>query len=118
LRNGGNFFVGYQWTRNSTANTTTGLVPTADQRAGDLSTLAPIIDPTNGTPFLGNIIPDYRISPQAKALLNLYPLPNFTGGTQYNYQIPIVTDIHQDSMQGRWNKPVGRKNQLAATYAF
>ena len=34
LPRGPNFFVGYQWTRNNTAQTNSALVPTLDERAG------------------------------------------------------------------------------------
>jgi len=98
-RNGPNFTVNYQWLHNRNASTQTGLMPTAAQRAGDLPTVT---------------IPASQISPQALALLNLYPLPNFTGSTRYNYQIPLINNQHQDSMQGRMNKQV-KKNQYSGT---
>src|ERR1035438_5232419 len=82
--NNGNFFVAYQGTRNRNASTQTALMPTAAERTGDLSqTLNPLgnpvqlTDPSSGAPFPGNAIPATRISPQAKALLNFYPSPNF-----------------------------------------
>src|SRR5262249_9437091 len=103
LKNGPNFFIGYQWTRNRTVNTQTGLMPTADERNGILPglTLSPA-----------------QISPQASALLQLYPLPNFTGSSRYNYQIPVIGATHQDAAQGRLNKTVGRKNQLSGTFGL
>ena len=65
--NNGNFFIGYQGTRNRNASTQTGLVPTAAERGGDLSqTLNQLgqpvvaIDPSTGAPFPGNIIPVNR----------------------------------------------------------
>ncbi|MBI4477881.1 MAG: carboxypeptidase regulatory-like domain-containing protein, partial [Acidobacteria bacterium] len=51
-------------------------VATERQRAGDFSGLPAIIDPTTGQPFPGNRIPDNRIDPLARALLNRFPLPN------------------------------------------
>ncbi len=52
-------------------------VPTAKQRAGDFSEFpAAIVDPTTGLPFPGNVIPDNRIDPFAKALLNRFPTAN------------------------------------------
>jgi hypothetical protein len=88
LRNGPNLFVGYQRTQNSVAVTTPGLVPDAAERSGDLSGQTnsqgqPIViyDPATGLPFPGNKVP---VSPQAQALLKLYPSPNFTGNAQYN----------------------------------
>lgn len=69
-----------------------GTVPTAAERAGDLSTLTnqegqpiTIYDPQTGRPFPNNTIPGQRIAPQATALLNYVPLPNLSGRTQ-NYQ--------------------------------
>lgn len=106
LQNGPNVFVGYQWTRNRNATTQSALVPDAAERSG--SFLQQILDPTTGLPFSGNQIPTSRISPQARALLNLYPLPNFTSNAGYNYQIPLVSPTHQDALQSRFNKSVGR----------
>ena len=57
------------------------------------------------------------MSPQARALLGLYPLPNFDAGARYNYQIPIVSNIHQDALQSRVNKAIGRKNQVSGMFA-
>ena len=65
---GPNFFIGYEWTLYRIASNQTGLVPTLAHRAGDLPT--------------GVIAP---ISPQAQALLGLYPLPNVNGNLNYNY---------------------------------
>jgi trimeric autotransporter adhesin len=119
LKNGPNFFVNYTWTRNRNDTLGTALMPTAAQRMGDLSSvITPIVDPLTGAPFAGNIIPSSRISPQAQALLNLYPLPNFASTGAYNYQVPLVGNTHQDSLNSRWNKSVDRKNQLYGNFAF
>jgi len=65
-------------------------VPTVKMRAGDLSefTGVTVYDPrtatgTNGTrtAFAGNLIPDNRINPVARAYAHLYPLPNRPGTT-------------------------------------
>ena len=119
LRNGPNFFVGYQWTRNRNASTLSGLMPSAAMRGGDLSS-APgsILDPVSQTPFPGNMIPASRISPQAQALLGLYPLPNFTVPARYNYQIPAVASTHIDALQSRLNKTFGRRDQVYGDFAF
>lgn len=124
-RNGPQFFVNYQWIRNRNDATQPGLVPDALQRGGDFSGLVnplgqpiSIIDPQTHAPFAGNVIPRDRISSQALALLNFYPLPNFAGGTRYNYQIPVVSILHQDSLQARMNKVIGRKNQVSGLLAL
>ena len=108
IRNGPNFFVGYQWMRSRNASVGTALMPTAAERAGDLSQLL-------GRPL---VIPKSDISPQAQALLNLYPLPNFSAVNRYNYQIPLVGVTHQDSLQSRWNQSIDRKDQLSGNFAL
>src|SRR5579872_543526 len=119
VRNGPMFIINYQWTRNRDGTTQSGLVPTLLQRAGDLSDrTAPILDPSTGVPFSGNVIPSDRISSQARSLLNLYPLPNFTGSGIYNFQIPIINITHQDALQARVNKSIGRKDQIFGTFAY
>ncbi|HEV2687125.1 MAG TPA: carboxypeptidase regulatory-like domain-containing protein [Bryobacteraceae bacterium] len=125
LRNGPTVIVNYQWTRNSNVSVLPGLMPTIAERTGDLSQTRnalgqPLrfIDPSNGAPFDGNMIPKGRISPQAQALLNLFPLPNFDGSARYNYQIPVVGVTHQDSLQSRVNKSVDRKDQLSGNLSF
>ncbi len=137
LRNGPNYVLNYQWTRNRNAVNVPELMPTAAERGGDFSQVlnpltgkpVQIVDPTTcatissgtctgGTPFSGNIIPPTRLSPQALALLNLYPLPNFTGSNGYNYQVALVTPQHQDSAQARVNKQLGRKNSIVGQFGF
>jgi hypothetical protein len=118
LRNGPQFFVNYVWTRNRSATTTAGLMPTDAERAGDFSAFAPVYNPQTGAPFPGNQIPASQISPQAQALLKFYPEPNFTGSTRYNYQIPILTPQHVDGLQSRVNKNIGNKNQVYGNFAF
>jgi Carboxypeptidase regulatory-like domain len=100
LPRGPNFFVGYQWTRNNTAQTNPGLVPTLEERSG-------IVD---GTTF--------AVSPQAAALLQLYPLPNLTGNPSYNFQIPVLNSSHQDSLQSRLDKTLGKRDQLYGNFNF
>ncbi len=107
LRNGPNFFVAYQWTRNRDATTQSALMPTVAERGGVFSN--PIRDPLTGAPFPGNVIPQSRISPQAQRLLSFYPLPNFAAGSRYNYQIPIVSPTHQDALQSRLNKTLDQQ---------
>ncbi|GGG96316.1 TonB-dependent receptor [Silvibacterium dinghuense] len=69
-----------------------GTVPTAAERAGNLSRLTnsagetiTIYDPNTGQPFASNTIPTARLSSQATALLGYMPLPNLSGTTQ-NYR--------------------------------
>jgi hypothetical protein len=117
-----NFFVGYQWTRNSNATTESALVPDMAERNGDFSQAVnalgqplQIFDPATGQPFPVNVVP---ISPQAQALLNLYPLPNVVGNPRYNYQIPILSNSHQDALQSRFDKTLNPRNEIYGDFAF
>jgi hypothetical protein len=116
LPHGPNFFVAYQWTRNQTAQNETGIVPTEAERTGNLSGLVnplgqPVtfVNPATGLPFPGNQVP---VTPQAQALLQLYPAPNIADNPLYNYQVPALSDSHQDVVQSRLDKTLGRKDQL------
>jgi hypothetical protein len=114
------FFVDYEGNRRRTSTPLQFLVPTAGQRAGDLSSLTsdPIIDPVTGNPFPGNVIPADRISQTARTLLaNYYPLPNNTSNSNANLflQTPIPADTNgydvridhvltkKQSVYGRWS---------------
>jgi hypothetical protein len=125
LQHGPNFFVGYQWTRYRDATTQSALVPDLAERNGDFShelnalgQPAQIFDPITGLPFPGNVIQQSQISPQGRALLNFYPLPNVAGNPRYNYQIPIISNTHQDALQSRFDKTLNPKNQLYGDFAF
>ncbi|HEY1577412.1 MAG TPA: carboxypeptidase regulatory-like domain-containing protein [Terracidiphilus sp.] len=117
--NGPNFFVVYQWTRDHTAQTDSALVPTLGERAGNLQNEpgqpATIIDPTTGLPFPDNTVP---VSPQAAALLNLYPLPNLTGNPLYNFQIPVLNSSHEDAVQARMDRSIGKRDQVYGNFNF
>ena len=92
-RNGTFFFADYEGYRLEDGQPNLLTVPTMAMRNGDFSALLPgtvIYDPTTTvrTPFPGNIIPQDRISPIARNLMQLYPQPtsagvvnNFTGET-------------------------------------
>jgi hypothetical protein len=118
---GPNFFIAYQWTRNGSASTGTGLMPTVAERNGDLSGLTnaqgqpiPIYNPATGMPFTGPI----PVSPQAQALLALYPLPNISGITRYNYETALLNSQHQDALQSRLDRAVGHRDYLYGTFGF
>jgi hypothetical protein len=113
LRNGPNIFIGYQRTRNSVSVATPGLVPTLSQRSGDFSQSGTVLyNPVTGMPYTGNMVP---VSAQAAALLQLYPLPNLVGNAVYNYQVPLLTDTHQDALNSNVSKTIGRKDQVSGT---
>jgi carboxypeptidase family protein len=81
------YFGDYQGVDRRTGGSVNTWVPSAANRAGNLSDLGlNIYDPNSGatpaarTQYPGNIIPASQISPQATALLSLIPLPNRTAG--------------------------------------
>jgi trimeric autotransporter adhesin len=122
LRNGPQFQATYQWTRNRNVSTQSVLMPTALERVGDFSqTLTPlgrpaqVLDPSTGQPLPGNMLPLTSISAQSQALLRLYPLPNFTGLTRFNFQVPIVSNTHQDVFTFRTSRQIGRKDSVNGT---
>lgn len=82
------FFIDYQGTRSSSANTGIFSVPTAAQRRGDFSGEGNnvIYDPLTGEPFPDNVIPANRFSPLAQSFINLYPDPN-QDGLKNNYLV-------------------------------
>ncbi len=96
LRNRLFFFFSQDFQRQRVAyGTRTVTVPTAAERQGDFSnhrdtngTLRVIWDPYNDrTPFPGNIIPKDRLTKTGQAILNMFPLPNYTD--------PNPTRVHQ-----------------------
>ena len=100
LHHGPNFFVAYQRTQNGNATTLSGLVPTAAERNGDLP--SGVVTPVT----------------QAQSLLKLYPLPNVVGDSLYNYQVPVISNTHQDALQLRLDKTLGNKNQFYGGFTF
>ena len=123
-RRGPNFFVSYQWTRNSSSQVLPGLVPTAEERQGNLGGLTnaqgqavTVYEPGTNTPYPGNMVP---VSTQAAALLALYPAanPEIPSTSGYNYQAAVLNDAHQDSMQSRFDKNLGLKDNLNGGFAF
>jgi hypothetical protein len=93
------FFVSYQFQRNRNATTVPALVPTLAQRSG--LSIAPSV-----------------ITPQAMELLRLYPLPNFTGDTRYNYQTAVRSINDADNLQTRLGRQIKRSDQIFGTFAY
>ena len=117
LPRGPNFFLAYQRTRDSDADTLSGLVPTVAERAGDLSASlngAVLSDPITGLP-LGNPV---VVSPQAQALLQLYPLPNLVGNASYNYQTQVSTIIMPTHCSRASTKASAAATRFLAASAF
>ena len=103
------FFADYQGQRQTIGRTVISTVPTVLQRQGVFTEAiggrVPVIyDPATGTstrtPFAGNSIPDHRIDPAARALLDRYPLPTSTG-TANNFRRTENERVDQNQLSLR-----------------
>jgi outer membrane receptor protein involved in Fe transport len=92
------FFWSQEWQEQLVPNTPRNVtLPTALERQGDFSQSVdnnnkPLVvkDPLTGSPFPGNLIPKGRLYAPGVALMNLFPLPNVTGQTGYNYSSQVA----------------------------
>jgi hypothetical protein len=105
------FFGAQEWVNFFQDSTAVITVPSAKMRNGDFSELLgpngyfnrtyTIIDPTTGQPFPNNVIPQERLSPNGKAMLNMYPLPNTGANGVRNASItsPNPQDQRKDNIR-------------------
>src|SRR6266852_1776344 len=127
----------YEVTRKRQGVSSTVLVPSLAERAGDFSQVnspgLQIVDPLSKTPFPNNIIPQSRINPIGAALAKLYPVPNSADPAR-NYfgtpkglsdnNVPATRIDHQlsskDTLWGRFtmNAPLDVGVGSALTAAF
>lgn len=112
-----------------TKNNTTGelTVPNALERQGNFSqsyqpngTLYTVTDPSTGKPFPNNTIPSTETNSNGLALLNLFPLPNFTNTAvskgEYNYVYSVPVDTPLDTQTLRIDYPVNDNNTISGSY--
>jgi len=77
------FFLGFEHYDDWSSDSANFNLPTLAERSGDFSKsfvsaggpLVKVIDPLNGSPFPGNIIPTSRITPVGAAIASFYPTP-------------------------------------------
>ena len=111
------FFGDYEGTRIEQGVLRTGRVMTAAERRGDFSGSSTVIrDPTTGQPFANNMIPDNRIDPVARAILDLVPLPNTPGSNNFIRQ-PNVED-RSDRYLGRVDLRLSNNDNVFARYIY
>jgi hypothetical protein len=118
------FFGNYEGLRLAKSLTRLFAVPNASLRSGQFTT--PIRDPQNCTNpnvlttcafFTDNTIPDARISPLAKALLQFVPLPNRAGGPNNFTDSPReINDGNQFTI--KTNVRLGEKDEGFVRYSF
>jgi hypothetical protein len=100
------FFFDYEGNRRRTSQAEQYVVPTAAERAGDLSALVP-----------GLMIKN--INPTATALLNqFYPLPNLpvNSSSPINYQTLIPIPSNTDGFDARIDQVINSKQQVYARF--
>jgi len=125
LQNRLNLFVGFQRVADDNALSQPGLMPTALERSGNFSQSRDALgnpiqirDPLTGLPFAGNTIPRERISPQAAALLGYYPQPSRASDGRYNYEVPILAVMRQESLQSRLTQNINQRNQVFGNVSY
>src|SRR6266568_7779256 len=129
------FFWSEEWNVERRGRVHTHCVPTQAERNGDFSGTDcasnffdpitganPLLDPANGQPFPGNIIPANRLSPAGQAYISPLPLPNITGADAANpviannwvNQVEIPTDWREENIRGDIN--LNHHNSLMMRY--
>lgn len=106
------YFLSYEGTYNRENASVVATVPTAAIKSGDMSASPnPIYDPRTGdaqganrTAFPGNIVPAARISPIARKVADLTPLPNLSLQTNnYFATAPFLFDRQVADAKINWN---------------
>jgi Carboxypeptidase regulatory-like domain len=99
------FFFDYEGNRRRTSVAQQFLVPTQQERNGDLSDLG------------AGVIPQSSISPTAIALLNYYPLPNVSGQSNFNYENFQSTPARTDGADLRIDQTINEKQSVYARFS-
>jgi hypothetical protein len=122
------FFGDYMRTVDDSGRITRATLPEAQFRTGNFSS-APttIYDPATGNPdgtgripFPGNIIPADRISPIARSLLDVVPMPNIAGvplGTT-NYEQPYVREKRTNQFDVKITTQLTPSDNLSVRYSY
>ena len=98
-------------------------VPTQAERNGDFSQTTDgngnpitIVNPITRQPYPGNIIPKSDWDSSGQAILNLYPLPNVAGRSDFNYTSSVSTlyPRREDILRIDYN--ITERTRLSARY--
>jgi Carboxypeptidase regulatory-like domain len=130
------FFGDAQLTRNIKGGSILTSVPTAAERTGNLGdwlalgSQYQIYDPNSGnqttgqgrTPFAGNVIPPGRLSPQALAVMNYFPMPNYFGSGSSipynNFTENGAATVDGNQWNTRWDYYLNEKNTFFGRYSY
>ena len=111
------FFADYAGLRLKQGETRTSTVPSMALRAGNFAGRNTIYDPLTGLPFPGNVIPQNRIDPAARNLVNLWPEPTSPSATNNFVYAPVKTQ-DDDSFDIRLDHRINAANSLFARYSY
>jgi hypothetical protein len=125
VRNRTFWFGDHQGVRDRRGDLTQATLPDAAFRSGNLSASPTIIyDPATGTPdgrnrqpFPGNIIPDNRISPIARRILDLVPMPMITA-LNTNFQRSTVRKKDMNSFDVKLDHQFTPSSRISGRYSF
>jgi hypothetical protein len=110
------FFGAFEGLTFAQGQSAKNIVPTHQETLGDFSDQNTIIkDPTNNTPFAGNIIPQQRLNQTGLAYAAMFPAPN--SGTNTLLVSPTSTQSDNVSLaKGDW--VITNKDRLALQWAL
>ncbi len=118
------FFGDYQGGRDRQGRSLLLTVPTEAFRNGNFTGTSTIYDPTTGgtvvnnrVAFANNIIPQSRISPVAREILNRLPLPN-RSGTTANYETSDTFQQDRDSFDIKVNHIFSQNTNGFVRYSY
>ena len=111
------FFAYHEGYRNRQGETTSAIVPSAQERAGNFSDIGgPLVNfAAGGVPIPGNQIPSPALNPVALKVLQLYPLAN-TASTVY--QTVVDASDNYDQAGARLDFNASARDQIFARYSF
>lgn len=111
------YFGSYQGIRTrQEQSATSAFPPTSAERAGNFSASNPApVDPLNGQPFPGRMIPQSRFDPVAVKLLAKIPLPNDPSG---RLSALSPTPTTGDNVVGKFDYSLKQKDRLSFRYYF
>jgi hypothetical protein len=109
------FFADYEGNRRRTTVNQQFLVPTQEERNGDLTAM--VSKDSNGQDIPGPVIPQSSISPTALALLSYYPLPNVSGQSNFNYENFQSTPANTDGADVRIDQTITSKQSAYARFS-
>ncbi len=129
------FFMGsWEWQRQRNGTTSTALVPTLAERAGDLSASGvQLVHPISKAIIPNNIIPQSDLSSVGRGLMNLYPEPNSPDPARnfvnaplrkYDFSVPSFRIDHQLTQENNlfWRATITEPDDIgpgqALTQAF